>query len=141
MIEINPSLSIEESELKLDFLRASGPGGQNVNKVSTGVQLRFDIRSSPSLPEGVKDRLVRLGGRRVTGEGVLVIEARRFRTQEKNRLDAIQRFMALVTQAAVEPKARKKTRPGVTAKAARLKEKKARGETKRLRSYDPKEWE
>jgi ribosome-associated protein len=141
MIEISPTLSLEEKELRFDFVRASGPGGQNVNKVASAIKLYFDVRASPSLPEDVKPRLVKLAGKRMTDDGVLVIDARRYRTQEQNRLDAIQRLAALIHKALEAPKPRKKTRPSVTAKAARLGEKKRRGLTKRLRRYDPSEWE
>src|SRR5678815_5537045 len=103
MLEITPSLHIDQRDLQIEFVRASGPGGQNVNKVATAVQLRFDVRGS-SLAEEVKARLVRLAGTRITGEGVLLIEAKRFRTQEQNREDAIQRFVGLVRKALVKPK-------------------------------------
>ena len=132
MIEITPSLQIDERELQIDFIRASGPGGQNVNKVATAVQLRFDVRAS-SLPEEVKGRLIRLAGNRITSEGELLIEAKRFRTQEQNREDAIQRFTALVRKSLVKPKARKKTKPSQASKEERLKEKKRRGEIKKMR--------
>jgi ribosome-associated protein len=132
MLEITPSLQIDERELQVDFIRASGPGGQNVNKVATAVQLRFDIRAS-SLPEEVKPRLIHLAGKRITTEGVLLIEARRFRTQEHNREDAIQRFVELVRKSLVVPKARRKTRPTASSKEERLKEKKRKGEIKKLR--------
>lgn len=132
MIEITPSLQIDERELQIDFVRASGPGGQNVNKVATAAQLRFDVRVS-SLPGEVKERLIHLAGKRITSEGVLLIEARRFRTQEKNREDAIQRFTELVRRSLVKPKARRKTKPTRAAKEARLKEKKRRGEIKKVR--------
>jgi len=132
MLEITPSLKIDERELQLEFVRASGPGGQNINKVATAVQLRFDIRAA-SLPEDVKNRLVSLAGKRVTNEGVMMIEARKFRTQEKNRDDAIQRFIELVRKAAVKPKARRKTKPSQASKEKRLKAKKERGEIKRIR--------
>ena len=132
MIQITPSLSIGEHELTFDHIRASGPGGQNVNKVATAVQLRFDIRAS-SLPEDVRARLGRLAGKRVTGEGILVIEAKQFRTQEKNREDAVQRLVELLRKAVVKPKKRTKTKPTATSREKRLKSKKARGETKRLR--------
>lgn len=132
MIEINPSLQIDERELQIDFVRASGPGGQNVNKVATAAHLRFDVPAS-SLPEDVKRRFIQLAGNRITAEGVLVIEAKRFRTQEQNREDAIQRFVELVRKALVEPKRRKKTKPTPASKEERLKEKKRRGEVKRMR--------
>jgi len=137
MLEITPSLQIDERELQIDFIRASGPGGQNVNKVATAVQLRFDVQAS-ALPEEVKARLRHLGGKRMTGEGVLMIEAKRFRTQEQNREDAIQRFVELVRKSLVKPKARKKTKPSAASKEKRLKEKKRRGENKKLRQS--KDW-
>ncbi len=132
MLEITPSLQIDERDLQIDFIRASGPGGQNVNKVATAAQLRFDVRVS-SLPEKVKERLIRLAGKRLTSEGILVIEAKRFRTQEQNREDAIQRFVELVRQSLIEPKKRKKTKPTRAAKEERLKEKKRRADIKRIR--------
>jgi len=132
MIEITPSLQIDERELQIDFIRASGPGGQNLNKVATAVQLRFDVRGS-SLAEEVKARLMHLAGKRMTGDGVLLIEAKRFRTQEKNREDAIQRFVELVRKSLIEPKARRKTKPTATSREERLKEKKRKGEIKKLR--------
>jgi ribosome-associated protein len=132
MIEITPSLQIDERELQIDFVRASGPGGQNVNKVATAAQLRFDVNTS-TLPEAVKGRLIHLAGNRITGEGVLLIEAKRFRTQEQNRADAIQRFIELVRRSLVKPKTRKKTKPTQASREERLKEKKKRGEIKRLR--------
>lgn len=132
MIEITPSLQIDERELQIDFVRASGPGGQNVNKVATAAQLRFDVNAS-SLPEDVQQRLIHLAGNRITTDGVLVIEARRFRAQEQNREDAIQRFAELVRKALVSPKTRKKTKPTQISKEERLKEKKRRGDVKRQR--------
>jgi len=122
-----------EDELQFEFVRASGPGGQNVNKVATAVQLRFDARNSPSLPEQVKSRLVKLAGKRITVDGVLVIEARRFRTQEQNRFDALEKFYELLKKAYEKPKPRKKTKPTRTSKEKRLKEKKVRGDVKRGR--------
>jgi ribosome-associated protein len=132
MIEITPSLQIDERDLHIDFIRASGPGGQNVNKVATAVQLRFDVNAA-SLPDEIKTRLIQLAGNRITGEGVLLIEARRFRTQEQNREDAIRRFVELVRKSLVKPKSRRKTKPTQASKEERLKEKKRRGEIKKLR--------
>ncbi len=132
MLEITPSLQIDERDVQIDFIRASGPGGQNVNKVATAVQLRFDVHAS-SLPSEVKARLIHLAGKRVTNEGELLIEAKRFRTQEHNREDAIQRFVELVRKSLVQPKARKKTKPTASSKEERLKEKKRKGEIKKLR--------
>ena len=137
MIEISPSIQIDEHDLQIDFVRASGPGGQNVNKVATAAQLRFDVNAS-SLADDVKERLLRLAGNRVTGEGVLLIEAKSFRTQEQNREDAIRRFVELVRQALVKPKARRKTKATQASKEERLKEKKRRGEIKKMRQE--KEW-
>jgi len=138
MIEITPTLQIDERDLQIDFVRASGPGGQNVNKVATAVQLRFDVRGS-SLPEEVKARLIQLAGNRITSEGSLLIEARRLRTQEQNREDAIQRLVDLVRRALIPPKPRKRTKPTAASRAKRLKAKKLRGDTKRLRNqpFDP----
>jgi ribosome-associated protein len=141
MIEITPNLSLDESELSFDFIRASGPGGQNVNKVASAIKLYFDVRASPSLPEDVKERLEILAGNRMTADGVLVINARRYRTQEQNRLDAVQRLVALIQKALEPPKPRKRTRPSAAARAARLEEKKRRGFIKRLRRNDPSGWE
>jgi ribosome-associated protein len=138
MIQITPSLQIDERELQIDFVRASGPGGQNVNKVATAAQLRFDVSAS-SLPDEVKARLIHLAGNRITSEGVLLIEAKRFRTQEQNREDAIQRLVELVRKSLVKPKGRKKTRPTQASKEERLKEKKKRGEIKKMRQSRPVE--
>ena len=137
MIEITPSVQIDERELQIDFVRASGPGGQNVNKVATAAQLRFDVRTS-SLPEEAKERLIHLAGKRITSEGALLIEAKRFRRQEQNREDAIRRFVELVRRSLVRPKTRRKTKPTEAAKAERLKEKKRRGEIKKMRQS--KDW-
>ena len=132
MLEITPSFSIDERELHFDFIRSAGPGGQNVNKVATAVQLRFDVRAS-ALPAHAQERLLALAGRRATAEGELLIEARRYRTQEQNREDATQRFVELVRKALLPPRPRKKTKPTVASKAKRLEQKKRKGEVKRMR--------
>ncbi|MDO8446102.1 MAG: alternative ribosome rescue aminoacyl-tRNA hydrolase ArfB [Deltaproteobacteria bacterium] len=137
MINITPNISIQESEIHLQFVRASGPGGQNVNKVSTAVQLRFDVGNSPSLPGDVRTRLIRLGGRRITQDGILIIEARQFRTQERNRGAAVERLVELIRKAAEKPKPRKKTRPTLAAKERRIEGKKERGEIKKMRRTLP----
>lgn len=133
MIRITPAITLDENELFEEFVRASGPGGQNVNKVATAVQLRFDVRHSPSLPDDVRERLIRFAGRRVSADGVLQIQAQQYRTQEQNRADARARLIALIRQAAIKPKARRKTKPSRMAKARRLENKKRRGEIKKLR--------
>lgn len=134
MIRITPEIAIDEDEIVEDFVRSSGPGGQNVNKVATAVQLRFDVAHSPSLPDDVRERLVRLAGKRMTGEGVLVIDARRYRTQERNRRDALDRLVALIGRAAEKPRTRRPTKPTGASRTRRLESKRRRGETKRRRS-------
>ncbi|MPZ37041.1 MAG: aminoacyl-tRNA hydrolase [Rhizobiales bacterium] len=133
MIRITDSIAIDESELDEDFVRSSGPGGQNVNKLSTAVQLRFDVRHSPSLPNDVALRLMRLAGSRLTKEGVLVITAQRHRTQERNRQDARDRLVEMIRQAAVVPAKRRPTKPSKAAKAKRLEGKKQRAKIKNMR--------
>ena len=137
MIRVTDMILLDESEIRERFLRSSGPGGQNVNKVATAVQLRFDARNSRSLPDDVRERLVRLAGRRMTGEGVLVIEARRFRTRERNRQDARDRLIAVVRKAAEPVATRRKTRPTGESKKRRLESKRRRSEFKKARRRGP----
>ena len=137
MIRITRAISIDEGEIDERFIRASGPGGQNVNKVASAVQLRFDVGASGNLPEAVKTRLVRLAGRRVTETGVLVIDAREHRTQKQNRDEALRRLLQLIRRAAPPPKRRHKTRPTAASRRKRLETKRRRGETKRLRKPPP----
>jgi len=138
MIRVTGTITIGEEEIRQQFIRASGPGGQNVNKVATAVQLRFDVAHSPSLPEDVRGRLTRLAGKRMTQEGCLIIDARRFRTQEQNRQDAVARLVSLIRQAAERPKIRKKTQPTLASKERRLESKRRRAKVKHLRRA---EWE
>ena len=133
MIHITRTITIDESEIQEYFVRASGPGGQNVNKVATTVQLRFDVANSRSLPEEVRTRLISLAGNRITEDGILIIDARRFRTQSRNREDAIARLVELIRNAAQRPKIRRKTRPTLTSKIRRLESKHRTAESKRVR--------
>jgi ribosome-associated protein len=133
MIEITPEIILNENELHFDFVRATGPGGQNVNKVATAVQLRFDVANSATLPPEVRERLLRLAGKRVSSDGILLIEARRFRSQERNRQDALNRLIALIRQATEKPKPRRKTKLPQAVKEQRLAAKRRRSETKRRR--------
>lgn len=133
-MRITPAIVIDPTELRETFIRASGPGGQNVNKVETAVQLRFDAENSPSLPAAVKLRLRAVAGRRMTKDGEIVIEARRFRTQERNRADARERLAALIAEAAAPPKRRVPTRAPASVRARRLDDKRRRSERKILRA-------
>jgi ribosome-associated protein len=133
MIRIDDRISIDERELEEHFIRASGPGGQNVNKLASAVQLRFDVRASPNLPHDVRQRLERLAGRRLTQHGVLVITAQRHRTQERNRQDARGRLVQLIRRASVRPLPRRATKPSTGARERRLEAKKRRGSIKGLR--------
>ncbi len=137
MIRINPLIELDEREIQEDFVRASGPGGQNVNKVSTAVQLRFDVARSPSLPEPVRTRLAMLAGRRLTRDGVLIIEAERYRSQRRNRDDALERLIELIRDACEVDKPRRPTRPTLASKKRRLESKQRLGETKKLRTLKP----
>jgi ribosome-associated protein len=137
MIQVTNSIALDEAELQESFIRASGPGGQNVNKVESAVQLRFDVRNSPSLPEDVKARLERIAGKRLTNEGVLVLTAQRFRTQERNREDAVMRLVELIRQATERPRPRRPTRPTLASKKRRLEAKGRRSEIKKGRTAKP----
>lgn len=134
MIRITADISIDESEIKEEFIRASGPGGQHVNKASTAVQLRFNADSSAGLPSDVKARLKALAGQRLTSEGDIIITSRESRSREQNRQEALDKLVELIERAALRPKARRKTRPTKGSKERRLKEKSARGAVKKMRS-------
>jgi ribosome-associated protein len=139
MVRITDDIAIDEREIEESFIRAAGPGGQNVNKLASAVQLRFNVRHSASLPAQVQVRLERLAGRRLTQEGVLIITARRHRTQERNRQDALERLVDLIRRAALPPTPRRPTKPTAGAKRRRLQAKKQRAAVKRLRSEPPVE--
>jgi ribosome-associated protein len=137
MIPVTPQISIDEREIEESFVRASGPGGQNVNKLSTAVQLRFDVRHSPSLPGEVRERLTRLAGSRMTNDGVLVIIAQRHRTQARNREDALERLVELIRQATVRPIKRRPTKPTKASRERRIEGKKRRSNIKHMRRSGP----
>jgi ribosome-associated protein len=133
MIAITDTLGLDEAEISESFIRSSGPGGQNVNKVASAVQLRFDVRQSPSLEQPVRERLERLAGHRVSQDGILVITAQRFRSQERNRADALQRLVALIVRAATPPRRRRATRPSAASRQRRLADKAQRARLKEQR--------
>ena len=137
MIKITPNIELDESELSFSFVRASGPGGQNVNKVSSAVELRFDVARCLSLPDALKERLKKRAGRRLTEDGLLLIAAQRFRTQGLNRKDALERLVGLLQSAAIEPKIRKATRPSRSAREKRLQIKRQDSLIKQTRRTTP----
>ncbi len=133
MIKIATDISIDEKEIKMDFIRASGPGGQNVNKVASAVQLRFDVYGSPSLPDDVRKRLILVARNRINEDGILIIKAGRFRTQNHNRQDAIDRLIDLIYKSTIKPKKRLKTKPSVASKRRMMEDKRRRSKRKRMR--------
>jgi ribosome-associated protein len=137
-LEITPELTIPDTDLQWDFVRASGPGGQHVNKAATAVQLRFDLRQNSTLPQEVRERMQTLAANRINADGVLIIDARRFRSQDRNRQDALDRLKGLVIRAARKPKVRRRTRPSAAARERRLEKKHRRGARKESRR--PVDW-
>ncbi|MFZ5516904.1 MAG: alternative ribosome rescue aminoacyl-tRNA hydrolase ArfB [Candidatus Zhuqueibacterota bacterium] len=137
MIEITDTLKISDDEISEEFVRSSGPGGQNVNKVATAVLLRFNVRHSPSLPDEVRERLIRLAGKRLNENGEIVIKAQRFRSQLKNREDALQRLIGLIRKATHVPAVRRSKKPSAAVRARRMADKRKRSEIKHLRKFDP----
>jgi len=133
VLYITPTIALDEGEIQFEFTRAAGPGGQHVNKAATAVQLRFDVANSASLPDDLRDRLIRLSGSHITEDGILIITARRFRSQQRNRQDAIDRLVELIRQAAHKPKLRQKTRPTLASRRRRLDAKRRHSQTKHLR--------